>query len=348
MDKKNTLLFVLFAGLVLFGSMFLGEYLWPRKDRPKAHPPVAQGQNPAKGQEKKAAPEKPAPEKPAPEKPAPPPVVEKPAPPARKITPEMLQLVQLGTPGGHLQATLDPRGAGVRQLVANDFQEANSLGRPVWLDEAHKKKKPLELIPQDGNTALASYLLFHYRRPGEDFPVDTLGKRVWTRLEPGKIEKDQMVQRAAFQTTINDILITKTYTLQPRWYHLELEVRLELDPKAKEQTDREFRYQLQGAHALPIEGDYYTYTLRNALIARVDSHNNNVERFFQDLRQISHMGGGTEVVAGKSSLCYAGVAVQYFASVIAVDPRRRTINRRIPTFWTRLGPCCCNRLSGAQ
>ena len=142
MDKKNTLLFVLFAGLVLFGSMFLGEYLWPRKDRPKAHPPVAQGQNPAKGQEKKAAPEKPAPEKPAPEKPAPPPVVEKPAPPARKITPEMLQLVQLGTPGGHLQATLDPRARGFGSSSPTTSRKPTPwAGRSGWTKPTRRRNR---------------------------------------------------------------------------------------------------------------------------------------------------------------------------------------------------------------
>jgi YidC/Oxa1 family membrane protein insertase len=127
-----------------------------------------------------------------------------------------------------------------------------------------------------------------------------------------------MYQQASFQTSVRGVRITKTYTLQPRWYHLGLEVRLELEDKTKE---KEFRYQLTGAHGLPIEGEWYTSTFRNALIGRVDAQGKLGERFLQDLTQVAAKGGGDDVVAGANSLFYAGVAVQFFASVIAVDPR---------------------------
>src|SRR5262249_39015495 len=44
----------------------------------------------------------------------------------------------------------------------------------------------------------------------------------------------------------------------------------------------------------------------------------------QDVRQIALWEGGNEVVRDKDRiLCYAGVAVQYFASVIAVDDNQK-------------------------
>src|SRR5262249_38672802 len=112
------------------------------------------------------------------------------------------------------------------------------------------------------------------------------------------------------------VRITKTYTLEPRAYHVGLEVKLELaDPKGKE---KDFRYLMTGAHGLPIEGQWYTSTFRNALIGRLDEKG-NIDRRLQDLREIAHKGGGDEVARDDQSLRYAGVANQYFASVIAVE-----------------------------
>jgi YidC/Oxa1 family membrane protein insertase len=306
MDKKSNLIFIVVAALGLLGYMWLGNYLWPTKPpQPKEPPPAAETA------EKPKPPEKP---KEAPPEGAKPPAAQEPPP-----DPEMLKPVVLGGENGQLTVTLDPHGAGVGRIVANHFQEATAMGRPAW-EEVNGKKvaKPLELVPQDTNAGIASYLLYHYRNPDEDFPLDTLGKRVWKRLEPEKVEDGQVVRRAVFQTTVRGVRITKTYTLEPAWYHVGLEVKLELaDPKAGE---KEFRYQLTGAHGLLVEGEWFTGTFRNALIGRVDA-NDAVDRNMQVLQQIAAKGGGDSVVRGDGSIRYAGVAVQYFASVLAADPR---------------------------
>ncbi len=87
---------------------------------------------------------------------------------------------------------------------------------------------------------------------------------------------------------------------------------------SKEGRERAFRYQLTGAHGLPVEGKWYTSIFRNALIA--EEEKNEIWRDFQDLRQIDSWAGGNEVKRQQNRMIrYAGVAVQYFASVIVVD-----------------------------
>ena len=98
-----------------------------------------------------------------------------------------------------------------------------------------------------------------------------------------------------------------------------------------EKTD--FRYQLCSAHGLPVEGGWYTYTFRNALIGRVDSRG-SLWRDLQDSRTIGFKGGGEPVEKLGKPLIYGGVAVQYFASMVVVEvpdtvtglaPPRRTV-----------------------
>jgi YidC/Oxa1 family membrane protein insertase len=246
---------------------------------------------------------------------------EKPKKPAEKPVPEeppdpeQLKVVKLGTADSHLTVKLNPRGAGVQQVILNRFQGADpKTGRPLWIDDDPKNgKQPLELIPEDKNREIASFLLYHYGDPrNEDFPLDTLGRRVWKRVEPAQVNK------AVFQTEVQGVRITKTYTLEPRWYHIGLDIKLELvDPQAKEKL---FRYQLQGPHAIPIEGQWYASIYRNALIGRADAKG-NVDRNYQDVRMIALKEGGDEVIRGDQSIRYAMVTNQFFASGIAVATR---------------------------
>jgi YidC/Oxa1 family membrane protein insertase len=245
--------------------------------------------------------------------------------------PNLLKLVVLGTPNGHLEATLDPRGAGVRKLVMNHFQQADALGKPVFIPGTHDKKS-LELIPEDRNTEIGSFLFYHYGNPlDEDYPLDTLGRRIWKRVEPAEVKEGETYQKAVFETKIQGVKVSKTYTLEPRWYHLGLEIRLELldktDPEArpdlleKGEDWQPFRYQLMAGHGLPIEGQWYTSTLRNAMIGKLNDGSG--ERVIQDLRSIVLKDGGDAVEKGEegASIRYFGPAVQYFASLVCVETR---------------------------
>jgi YidC/Oxa1 family membrane protein insertase len=246
------------------------------------------------------------------------------------------KLVRLGTSAGpgpspfHLEVELDPRGAGVRRVVLNKFAAADAEGRPVWRDRATREPEPLELLPADANRETPAFALYHYdpRDLSDEHPLDTLGRVVWNVVG----DKDKPVvednapdgrprQSVSFRTEADGVTITKTFSLTEGDYHLGLEVRLARkdEPGAR---DVPFRYQLAGGRGLPIEGEWYTSIFRNAMIATVQR--GNVFRDLQDLRQIAVWEGGNEVVRDKDIvLNYAAIAVQYFASVIAVDDQQK-------------------------
>jgi YidC/Oxa1 family membrane protein insertase len=178
------------------------------------------------------------------------------------------------------------------------------------------------LIPDDPkNPTPLSFRLYNYAEPEkDDHPVDTLGKRVW-QLVDKEVDAGGVVNRVAFRTTVpeQNVEITKIYSLNPGDYHLGLEVKV----KNLGSEKRAFRYQLEGAHGLPVEGVWYTSTYRNALIGWADKRG-DFWRHLEDLNRIVHSEGGDSVPeAGAADenvlLRYAGVAVQYFASVIVVD-----------------------------
>jgi YidC/Oxa1 family membrane protein insertase len=223
----------------------------------------------------------------------------------------------------HLGVLFDPRGAGVRRIVLNRFQAADDRGLPVWKDKEQKIPAPLELVSSTLNAPSASFLLFHYaaaRDLTDDKPLDTLGVTEWRpdRVEETTLDDGRRQQRLAFHAEAGGMEVTKTYTLTEKDYHLGLEVRLRRAPGGKTEA---FRYQLTGAHGLPVEGKWYTNTFRNAMVTQAGG--GSVERDLQDLRQISVWGGGREVrrEPGKP-LAWYGVAVQFFASVVAVDDRQ--------------------------
>jgi YidC/Oxa1 family membrane protein insertase len=82
----------------------------------------------------------------------------------------------------------------------------------------------------------------------------------------------------------------------------------------------EFRYQLSGPRRMPIEGVWYTSTYRNALIGYDEG--GSFRRTLEDAGQVQFGGGGKrhEFYRGSNShLRYAGIALQYFASMIVID-----------------------------
>ena len=76
------------------------------------------------------------------------------------------------------------------------------------------------------------------------------------------------------------------------------------------------------------------------MIARVGKDGNVSSRDLQDLRQISHWGGGTEILKDEtSSLLWAAVANQFFASAIVVDNEQKNrvfLSKARPTLETEL------------
>jgi YidC/Oxa1 family membrane protein insertase len=212
----------------------------------------------------------------------------------------------------NIEAVFTTEGAGIKSLVLNKFPEADSMGRPA----PGNPPPPMTLIPPD---APPSNLLFHYDKPETpDRPRGLLGERDW-KLETVKNGANDATQSVTFSTRLTtlDITIKKTYTLSPGTYHIGLTVSLERGKDAKKALP--FRYQLSGAHGLPIEGEWYTTIFRNAMIGLEDKER-RIWRDFAPSQQISFQEGGPEVRKTEDKIVrYAAVANQYFASAIVVD-----------------------------
>ncbi len=213
----------------------------------------------------------------------------------------------------HLQVTFDPRGAAVRRVVLNKFKSSDRLGHPIDV--------PLELIPFQADLPdyrYGSNVLFHYDadRPGaKQRPLDTLGKTEW-RIDEVKNSDKDTEQLVRFVTVIQGVEVTKTFSLSPRTYHIGLEVGMRRTKGAPK--DLTFRYQLSGALGLPIEGAWYTSIFRHSLIGMMDG--GSPWRNYQDNREIALKQGGDDVKRDQERrFLYAGVAVQYFASIVAID-----------------------------
>lgn len=254
--------------------------------------------------------------------PSPPPAVVV-APPREMVFGED---VALGAQDFFIKAMLTTKGAGVKQLVLNKFKGADRLGEPTG--------KELELIPEDKYAP--SFRLFHYAKTDADHVVGVLGQIAWKLTSETKPDRSQplkdQVHKVTFTTAIPDpgfehLQINKTYSLGARDYHVGLELEIK-DSRTGKGSPTAFRYQLAGGHGLPIEGWWYTYTYQNSLIGEVDKHG-GLWRNFQESRTITQQGIGDRVPTadlGQNYLQYAGVAVQYFASMIVVDDKQTTKN----------------------
>jgi YidC/Oxa1 family membrane protein insertase len=318
-QSRNHLIFFLVVLLLVLGWFQFSHYLFPAKK--KVEDDVAKVEDKDKKEPKKPL-----------DAPLRQPLVP-------RATPDE-ELISLGSDKAdsdfNLFVRLDPLGGGVRRVLLNKFKGADDDGRPTGL--------ALDLVPDHANRETPAFLLYHYdiNDSNANEPLDTLGRVKW---EVVKTDGEAVVegetagkktQQVAFRRTIQGVTITKTFTLTEGDYHIGLKVDMhrpkggpgvpprpaDKDAGEKEKRLVKFRYQLAGARGLPVEGKWYTSVFRNAYIAR-QTDNGSVYRDLQELRQISVWGGGGNIDRTEEGfLRYAGVAVQYFASVIVVDDQQ--------------------------
>lgn len=245
--------------------------------------------------------------------------VPKPRPKEPPIAQEVLPPIEMGAATYKLHVVLTPRGGAVQSVILNQFEQATRFGRPAQPPEN------LHLVPEDAGDP--SNALYHYADPKASHPLDALGKQAWKPIvKKGKTfqikntDTDEEEYEVVFEKDVPgmDVRITKTYTLRKGDYHLGLALTFESTRAGAEPLS--FRYQLAGAHGLPIEGDWYTYTYRNALIGNWDEAKGNILRDLQESRAIGFQAGGKEVNRKENeAISYAGVITQYFASVVVLD-----------------------------
>jgi YidC/Oxa1 family membrane protein insertase len=248
----------------------------------------------------------------------------RPRPVAHRIEP-----VRMGDERFNLAVMLTPRGGGVQSVALNEFEQADRLGLPV----TNTDDRRLHLVPRD--IRAPSNLFYHYANPTEnhpDHPEAELGEVEW-KLQSSANGPNDDVHRVVFTYYLpqQEVTVTKTYTLKPDDYHIGLTIQIERLGSGP----LPFRYQLTGAHGLPIEGEWYTTVYRNALIAWEDAKG-TAWRDLQLAQKIGFQAGGRDVPRPEDKFIrYAGVVTQYFASVIVVDDQQEKNTKPNFIAWAR-------------
>ncbi|WP_020470187.1 YidC/Oxa1 family insertase periplasmic-domain containing protein [Zavarzinella formosa] len=247
----------------------------------------------------------------------------------------------------HLRVMLNTKGASIQQVVLARFQHADREGLPVT--EADGSKKPLHLIPGVRVPRMPtireqrqvpvpelvpgkiprftdylehpSYVMYHYEKASDDHPVNTLGERNW-KIVDNTTSSDGSVQTVSFETELGEphyVKITKTYTLKRDEYHVGLNVTLTPSGRPEGVRSEGFRYQIDGPKGIPLEGEWYATTHRQGVVGWVDTRD-NATRSLEDIREV-RLTEGSDRLVGKDTkpIRYAGLMVQYFASVLALD-----------------------------
>jgi YidC/Oxa1 family membrane protein insertase len=228
----------------------------------------------------------------------------KPPPPkVEPLPPGKHENITLGGEGFNLKVDVTSKGAGVRSVVLTRFKTADAMGRPVDL--------PLHLVPDDGTP---SFILEQANDEQHPHRLRDLEWTVVSRQTGPDQEKHEAILAAEIPG--QDVRVVKTYTLARADYHIGLTVEVQNTTT----NPVKFSYLMTGAHGLPIEGVWYTNTYRNALIGTVDA-TNGLWRDFQDARTIGTSGPQKTEKPDKPGtfIQYAGIAIQYFASMIVVD-----------------------------
>ncbi len=263
--------------------------------------------------------------------------------------PETGELIAMGNGDYYVQVMANSRGGSIQQVILTQFKEADRGGREVinpdgvprllhlvpgvrvpraaTINEQRRIDQMIPALkegPYEGMQAAImnepSFLIFHYDKPGDERPLLTLGNKRWDFLkDQSDLNPAAEEQRIVFQTELGEphnVRITKTFTLKRHDYHVGLKVDIKrLDGKS---GPNQFRYQLTGAHALPIEGEWYTSTFRNAEVGFSDD-----SREIHDAASIRRTEGTDRIVrAAGRNISYAAVATQFFASAIAVDDQQ--------------------------
>ena len=101
----------------------------------------------------------------------------------------------------------------------------------------------------------------------DDYPDPELGVRTWKKVRDDRTDDSQAVTYETELAAPYFLKIRKTFSVKKGEYHLGFTV--ELEPTKDHVAGKgKFRYQVAGPRGLPIEGEWYTTTFRNAYFGR--------------------------------------------------------------------------------
>ena len=352
-NTRNIVLAILLCAGVVLGWTWLEPQIFPPKPKP-APPPPAEAVRDAvalvTGGAEAAREIQPPPKEEAKAEPKTEPKTEPPAIKPIETPPANADLIALGhgdDPNNpyYLRVLLNSQGASVQQIVLTQFREGtreglaatNPDGSPRLLHllpgvvrrrTEYMSQQPEFPWPEihegpvtpDVRAVLAapSFVLFHYDSPADERPVNTLGARVWKMVSNTTTPEGDR-QEVVFETELgapHHVKLRKIFSLGRKDYHIGLRVEIARADGAKGAPG--FRYQISGGHGLPIEGEWYTSTYRNAMVGWSDARG-NVSRYIDDAATIRRTEGSDPQVRTDKAIQYAAVAIQYFASALVVD-----------------------------
>lgn len=210
-----------------------------------------------------------------------------------------------------LQVVLSQGGGGISAVQSAQFDAEYVQGKP--------NKRPLTLI--SGISSKAPSPLSMTLRPKNSGLTDrgtawALDAQMWdvVRGVDGKTIQDVTEggegQSISLRTTVDDITVTKTFTLRKGRNDFEVDITVE-SPKG----DKSLEYTLMGPHGIPIEGEWYTSTFRDIFFGRLDRGKTDV--LTRTAYDISKDPGHADFTQSVLPLLYAGVENQYFATFLA-------------------------------
>ena len=285
-------------------------------------------------------------------------------------------LVALGNSDCYQQFLLTSKGAAVQQAILPKFDESTRGGRDakdgagsnrrlhlipgtpalttadgkrssIFDETNYPDLKPGELKAGLAPLSEASYTLLHYPSVGDPlrkgdesdvYPSTELADRLWNIVEQIPTV-DGSEAKVVFETSLAApyfLKIRKTFTLNPKEYHIGMKLDFEALPGRPTDKDRaRFKYQICGARGLPVEGEWYTSTYRNALIGWITPAS-VAKRDIQDSASVTTSHGGYKIEPQGNTFTYAGVGTQYFASVLTIDDAMSDDARK--NLWSYVRP----------
>jgi len=336
-EKRFILFLVLSLGSVLGIQLFVQVTGLAPKPKPPAQAEVAQAEP---GGDKKAdeTPKdavagaektKPEAEKPAPEKAQ---ALKKPE--IEVIDPAELVLGSTknkGPRGYLLQLQLTQNGAGVESIASSQFEEEFE-GKNPHLPMHLIRRDPLA-PPSFGISLVSLGEEVKADMPHGEIPLEQMTwevvrddqKRVVRPIPAdAKSESEVTGGEVVFRTSVGDpaVTITKTYRLHKGANGFELDLGL-----ASPDQKRDVVYKLIGPHGVPIEGEWYTSTFRDAFFGQAEgSKTKIVTKAAHDIAKLE-----APEHFQSAPLRFAGIENQYFAVLVEPDPIPATEEARWET-----------------
>jgi YidC/Oxa1 family membrane protein insertase len=236
----------------------------------------------------------------------------------------------LGSAQSKLRVVFSDRGAAIRSITLNDHEGSDRTtgrrlapgpdGQPPRLVLVTDDEQP---SPDAQRTLAKQFEMLSYRLGiiGENDQIPPeLAALPWKK-EPGANAQEV---RYSVEIPSKNLKVTKTFRLAPGTYHIEMEVSFaQLDGNKPAQ----FAYELSGPQGLPVEGlRWKQQSFRSTVVATQSAENpSTVFRAVDTVDKLPRQEGQPPVVhvmtdpKNKQVMLYAGVMIQFFASLAVVD-----------------------------